>query len=366
MNNPLQSFDIIARNIDLARKEMPPGQKSVHWDVFPKDYDKAFQNHEIWPVFLRNALSIGFNDDFVTLCEGGNLPPYDANSLWHLRLDHDYRSLLPPKITADHQLQIIHKVFEVVIEICGADFVLENLTPPVGSPSLADITFHHPIATERNVVQVNLHDLILIYYAWQINRVIRHHYLNGVMNIVEIGSGFGGLAAKLKDLNPAAKIILLDLPEVTGVQTYYLQQRFPKCNFKFFEDLKERGDCIFSDHNVDFIILPGWAIENIPKNSIELVINTRSMMEMTMPTIDYYFKHIHRITASKGVFACFNRYLKNPGSICIKNFPFDKKWKILLSQSSVLQSHIHEMIVQRTALAQKFTVSQAMGSLVPF
>ena len=193
------------------------------------------------------------------------MPPYDANSLWHLRLDHDYRSLLPPKITADHQLQIIHKVFEVVIEICGADFVLENLTPPVGSPSLADITFDHPIATERNVVQVNLHDLILIYYAWQINRVIRHHYLNGVINIEEIGSGFGGLAAKLKDLNPAAKIILLDLPEVTGVQTYYLQQRFPKCNFKFFEDLKERGDCIFSDHNVDFIILPGWAIENIPK-----------------------------------------------------------------------------------------------------
>ena len=141
---------------------MPPGQKSVHWDVFPKDYVKAFQNNDIWPVFLRNALSIGFNDDFVTLCEGGNLPPYDANSLWHLRLDHDYRSLLPPKITADHQLQIIQKVFKVVIEVCGTDFVLENLTPPVGSPSLADITFDHPIATERNVVQVNLHDLILI------------------------------------------------------------------------------------------------------------------------------------------------------------------------------------------------------------
>ena len=345
---------------------MPPGQKSVHWDVFPKDYDKAFQDNENWPVFLRNALSIGFNDDFVTFCEGGALPPYDENSLWHLRLDHDYRLLLPQKITADHQIEIINNVFNVVIGICGTDFVLENLAPPVGSPCLADITFDQSITAERNIIQVNLHDLILIYYAWQINRVIQHCFLDRVTNIVEIGSGFGGLAAKLKNLNPAAKIILFDLPEVNGVQTYYLQERFPKCTFKYFEDFKQRGSGIFSDHDVDFIILPGWAIENIPEESINLVINTRSMMEMTMPMINYYFKHIQRITASKGVFACFNRYLKNPGNICIKYFPFDKKWKILLSQSSVLQSHIHEIIVERTAIAQNFTVSQAMGSLMPY
>ena len=269
-------------------------------------------------------------------------------------------------MTVNSVIEKIHDRFKELIKICGIDFVLENLTPPVGSPCFAEFVLDQGFAAKRNVVQGNFHDVALIYYAWQIDRVIRHYFLNGVMNIVEIGAGFGGLAAKLKDLFPAAKIILFDLPEVNGVQTYYLKQRFPECHFKFFEDLKERDDAIFRDHNVDFIILPGWAVEKIPEKSIDLVINTRSMMEMTMSTIDYYFMQIHRITASNGVFACFNRYQKDPGNISIKNFPFDEYWKILLSQSSILQSHIHEIIVERTDVAQKFTVAEAMGSLRPF
>ena len=90
---------------------------------------------------------------------------------------------------------------------------------------------------------------------------------------------------------------------------------------------------------VDFLILPYWEIELIPEKLINLVINIRSMMEMTKSTIDFYFKQINRIISDKGSFVCINRYQKN--DIILKNYPFDLYWKVILSQQSHIQNHIH-------------------------
>ena len=78
-------------------------------------------------------------------------------------------------------------------------------------------------------------------------------------------------------------------------------------------------------------------IERLPSGYIGLVINMRSMMEMALAVIDYYFHHIHKTVKSDGLFACFNRYDKSSseGNIIMKKYPYDEFWSIIISQSSI-------------------------------
>ena len=75
------------------------------------------------------------------------------------------------------------------------------------------------------------------------------------------------------------------------------------------------------------------------------------------------FAEIQRMVRDDGLFACMNRYYKGNEDTRFKVYPFDHKWQLLLSQVSVIQPHIHELIVQRTAAPQHFTVSAALESL---
>ena len=187
-------------------------------------------------------------------------------------------------------------------------------------------------------------------------------YLRKSATIVEIGGGFGGMLAKMKDLFPDTKCIMFDLPEVNAGQTYYLSQRYPAARILGFMDFVQRGPIIFEE-KADFLILPGWLIQEMPDGSADLVANVHSMMEMTPETIGFYFDNLHRVMRIGGVFACTNRYQKLS---VLKEYPFDDRWRILLSQTSNMQGHVHELIVERTTTSQPFSVRTAMKSLAPF
>ena len=58
-------FSNMLENYNLSKKNMPSGQKSGHWNVFPEDYEEAIKQIDAWKAFLRNPLSLGFNDSLV-------------------------------------------------------------------------------------------------------------------------------------------------------------------------------------------------------------------------------------------------------------------------------------------------------------
>ena len=213
-------------------------------------------------------------------------------------------------------------------------------------------------------VRANLHDMSLIYYGWQISRAAPD-ILTGAPLIVEIGAGYGGMSAKFKDLCPGARCVLLDLPEVNCVQAHYLQARYPNARILHYRDVHD-ADGDWRRQDFDFAVLPGWMIETLPDGAVDLAVNVRSMMEMNPEIIDYYFDHIQRTVRPGGGFACMNRYVKGPPVVRIKDYPFDERWAIRLSQTSILQSHMHELILERTAGPQPFGVSAALRSLQPF
>ena len=119
--------------------------------------------------------------------------------------------------------------------------------------------------------------------------------------------------------------------------------------------------------NYDYIILPGYLIEKLPNNFIDVFINTRSFMEMNIETVNFYFSQIHRIINKTGIFYCVNRYEKKTSgdTIKFKNFPFDEKWSFEISRRSFSQPLIHEALLGRTSF-KNYKLRKELMRLKPY
>lgn len=370
-------FKEMLENYKLAKRQFPKNFNSKHWDVFPADYEKTILSESAWKNFLRNSISIGFNDELASL---GNRRWNDnmddsKTDVWALRKQHDYRVL----IENIDDLDGLVTTFNIVATVCSVEFVLDNLGSNTGSPATGNLSVNlvdqlsdtvgsnTSEETKTHVFSCNNFDLVMIYYFWQISRIMDKLISTERPLIVEIGPGYGLMMSKMKKKYPQSRCVLLDLPELSAVQSYYLSCEFPEAKIFYYRDLLEYGPSLF-EMDFDFLILPGWMISTLPKNSVDVTINTRSMMEMNNNTIKYYFDHIHLTMKEHGILACFNRYEKNTaGEVSrIKHYPYDDYWSILLSQTSIMQEHIHELILGRLIEKNKFPVAEVLKSLQPF
>ena len=96
------------------------------------------------------------------------------------------------------------------------------------------------------------------------------------------------------------------------------------------------------------MIIPPWS--KIDKRiKFNIIINTRSMMEMNKNTIYDYFSLVQNHIKEGGFFFNINRYLKKTidNKIKISNFPYDNKWKVIKSKKSWAQDWIHMLITKR-------------------
>ena len=66
-------FKNMLENYKLASENISEEHKSSHWDVFPKDYEKAIESIDVWRTFLRNPLSLGCNDALVNFDNLNNI-----------------------------------------------------------------------------------------------------------------------------------------------------------------------------------------------------------------------------------------------------------------------------------------------------
>ena len=304
-----QLVEQMSTNLHLAKSQYPNRFKSKHWDIFPKLYSKKIAEHENWMEFRNNGLTNGL--DWGTRPEGE----------------------IGPNITSDPQIvESLVNAFNELIAMIGIDFYSTYCETILGNPMRAIIDNQ----------EVNWTDIRLVYNAWRINSLLTESNSKN-LTIVDIGGGYGGLIAKLKMLYPKAKFISFDLPEVNAVQTWYLSHLYPDANILDYQSYTQDSSRLING-DFDFAILPGWCIESVADDSVDLFINIRSMMEMNKTTIAFYFDHIHRAIRSNGFFYCANRYTKNTVGepILIKEYPFDEQWIFRISETIWNQPAIHE------------------------
>jgi len=357
-------FSNMLENYQLSKKNMPLEQKSGHWDVFPEDYEQSIKEMDAWKKFLRNPLSLGFNDS-LAIFENARYTEkktYKNIDPWMRRKEHNYADLIDEIITDTKEQESILKYINKIFSICDPDFIINNIETEIGSPQ------KYLVKYKLENFFCNANDLSLIYYFWQISRTADILIETDTPIIAEIGGGYGGLILKAKKRYSKARFIIFDLPELLAVQTYYIYNAFPESKILYLKDILERGNKVFYE-DFDFIILPGWMIDQVPDKFIDLVINMRSMMEMSLSIIDFYFIHIHRTVKTGGLLACFNRYHKKSFSeedIVLKDYPFDRYWSPVISQTSIIQNHIHDLILKRQKNQSTFHIRDILKSLPPF
>lgn len=175
----------------------------------------------------------------------------------------------------------------------------------------------------------------------KINKYIKNNSI-----ILEIGGGFGSLARIILK-NKNVKYFLVDLPEANLMSHYYLKSHFPKKKFFNYLDFKKKG-LNKNINKYDIFILPPNVIdkENL---KFDFIINCRSFMEMNKVTIKKYFNLIQNNISPNGFFLNVNRYLKNTvkENIKIEEYPYDNFWKVIISEKSYLQPHMHFLLTKR-------------------
>ena len=330
------------QNYQLANNKQPEHFKSAHWDIFNKNYDQLFDLRFAWDRMLRNALTLGFNDSLLGITNQRFL--LNKENLWTDLQSGDMKDLVSNN-TDKKEIEEEKGLLSQIIAATNLDFVIKNCITDVGRPIITRFKLTHK--GESLNASFNRHDMGDLYHAWLILSCLKH-LKNSSPIICEIGGGFGGLIAKIKLNVKDAKIILLDLPEVNACQSYYLSQVFNDAIILGYRDYLEKGISIL-DSDFDFLILPGWAAQQLPKNLVDVFVNIRSMMEMNEENLDFYFNLIQTSLKVGGIFTCFNRYQKTVGSFENKFmfYPFDNDWEALMSQPSIFQPHIHQLILKR-------------------
>jgi putative sugar O-methyltransferase len=309
-------------SLTQAKADMKLKLHSRHWDVFGEQFAIRLKNAEDLFNFRRSGLSQWFDDSNVET---------DAK-----KIANYYASL---------------------IAMVGSDFFRAVAESTIGAPRTVNI----------GGADVDLNDLFLVYYTNQIRSFVPQ---DKAAVIVEIGGGYGGLGVKLKRLFPQATLVFADLPEVNAVQEYYVRRNFPDAKILTYQELKRSGAKLDRTtlSSYDFVILPGWLIEEFADDSADLVINTRSMMEMDFEVIRFYFSHIQRILRVNGFFYCVNRYEKSTVGypICIKDYPYDDRWYVAISAPSWRQPAIHVFGCVRTAHPAVNSARSVLQRLRPF
>ena len=364
----IDPFSFMLLNFEQASKDMPPNFKSLNWDAFPNGYADLIKNEKIWPRMLRNAITIGFNDALVSHSnqrfQRGNL------DLWKEMKQGAFPDLVKEeKIDQNLNRLIVNRV-KKLIHSTDFEYVASNYIGKIGNPVVYEMSVKAGNATNYKI-NYNAHDYDDIYHSWfivnQLNHLEQEHPI-----ICEIGSGYGGLASKIKNNIKKSKIVIFDLPEVNAVQSYYLLNIFPGQKIFGYQDFLKYGSKIL-DHDFDFLIMPGWTANDLLKDKeVDAFINVRSMMEMTASVIRDYFKVIHNSLRENGLFACINRYMKsvitqskNTEINRLADYPFDTYWSPLYSFPSEIQPHIHVLIARREITSPIYPFQEILKTIRP-
>ena len=302
--------------------------------------DAALKNYEIWRDELdRDGASWywkkhSFREDSELLIKRlENFRNIDKKPLSDT-LD-DYRSKMSMQEMYD---ELCLQVDEALVE--------ELLENSIGNPPREKIG-------SRSVkeLQATFNDLILISFVNKIFNALSTKQRTSELFVLEIGGGYGGLAAKLKKLLPLAHITIIDLPHAGLLQTYYLQQRFPSGRLNVL-DYKVGGHLHGAVSNSsDFTVVPSTKIDLLNQQEFDLVINSRSFMEMDQKTISRYFYLIQTHLKVDGLFFNCNRLWKNAGDrpTQIARYPYDDYWQLISLSTSFFQNNTVELLTRRTS-----------------
>ncbi len=112
---------------------------------------------------------------------------------------------------------------------------------------------------------------------------------SGPKTVLEIGSGWGGLAYQFKKLFPKTCYILIDFPASLLLAATYLKTTFPNSK-TLLVDGSENSYHRIDPQAYDFIFIPHYGWSRLAFQRPDLLINMASFQEMTTPQVEFYLR----------------------------------------------------------------------------
>jgi putative sugar O-methyltransferase len=175
----------------------------------------------------------------------------------------------------------------------------------------------------------------LLFHSIIVDNILQNTQLPKRVIIWEIGAGYGGLARILKFYIPDSCYILLDLPETLVYCSYFISYNFPDRKIAYLSDIIDKLDNFEEiTQEYDFILIPPWVSPYIKTSSVDLIIDTYSMSEMSKIYAEYYLHHIERVLKRGGYFYSINKRFKREND----KLPF-YEWKFKTQFNTILYSY---------------------------
>ena len=141
---------------------------------------------------------------------------------------------------------------------------------------------------------------------------------------MEIGGGFGGLAAELVQFLDPPVYYLVELPDALPLAFFYLKSRF-SCPIQVLFRPEEKADV-----SSRIVLAAPWKLDDLEPR-IDLAINTMSFQRMDMDNLRYYFGQIDRLGTKRMYLVNRNRK-RDLSDVVIDQYPIPGRLKLIKDQ----------------------------------
>lgn len=328
------------KDFEAAKQVGERSARGAHWDIFRPDFDRLIRTEALWPRFRQMGVSYRFDDSFHTGNGRGKrdmLPSYAAleeAKPWRF----DGRAV---------QIRIAD-FMEKVAGLLSWEEVAFLSECRIGSPPAVPI--------EDRDLKADWNDISQVFFAMQLKKLFELGAggRDARPVFLEIGAGYGSLAAKLRKLIPNLQCILLDLPEVNAVQRYYLSEAEPGATV--LGAAAARDDVAAALDHADYLLLPAAMAGQVPAGHVDLAANIRSFMEMPISVVADYIRTVQRVVKSNGQFFCANALEKTTSGDVVRlgEYPFDENWSMVSPPMPLpWQPHIVALSLRRGAAGDR-------------
>lgn len=177
--------------------------------------------------------------------------------------------------------------------------------------------------------------LRFFYYRRRIQQQVGH----SIENVLEVGAGYGGLAAELLQHIPIRRYIIVELPDAVPVAYFYLRACFA-CPIQVLYRAEDRAD-----PSARIILLPPWKLPDLD-GTVDLFVNTMSLQHMLPESVAFYLSQAERLKTL--FFYLVNRDIqRDPTDVIISEYPIPAHFALVDKRAYPFEPHL-EMVYKRS------------------
>jgi hypothetical protein len=188
----------------------------------------------------------------------------------------------------------------------------------VGQPMTYNVpaSWRSLIGSDTSRVHITEAQLRYVYYRQQLVSALGY----SVPTLLEIGGGYGGLAAELLQRVQIGRYYLVELPETVPLAYFYLRASFD-CSV---QALSIPEDTV--DPSARIVILPAWKLPSVVE-PMTLLINTMSFQHMMPESVRFYLSQADRLQ-TRFLYLVNRDSKRDPTDLPITQYPLPDSYRI--------------------------------------